>query len=408
MNPTESSLRHTAKQPRLSSRAELVTESPIRKLAPYAEQAEREGTEVYHLNIGQPDLPTPEPMRQAYRRVQEVVAYGPSQGLRSYREKLAAYYARYGVRVEPDEIFITNGGSEAIVFTLMGVTSPGDEIIVPEPYYANYNGFAAMVGAKIVPVPTTLEKGFHLPDIEEFERLITPRTRAILFSNPGNPTGAVFSRERLQELAELALRHGIFLISDEVYREFVYGDQKPVSILEFEELGGQAVLVDSVSKRYSACGARIGCLVTRNEALYDLVLRFGQARLCPPTVDQHAAEVALTEGDEYITAAIEEYRRRRDTAYRELSSLPGVNVPVPEGAFYMIAELPVEDAEDFALWLLRDFRRNGETVMVAPASGFYATEGAGRRQIRIAYVIGEEKLVRAIRLLGEALREYPG
>jgi aspartate aminotransferase len=394
------------KQPDLSNRVDLITESPIRKLAPYAEQAKQEGIHVYHLNIGQPDIHTPEAMRRAYREVPEVVAYGPSQGLRSYREKLAAYYGRWNVEVDPDEIFVTNGGSEAIVFTLMGVTSPGDEIIVPEPYYANYNGFAAMVGATIVPVPTTLEEGFHLPAIEEFEKRITDRTKAILFSNPGNPTGAAFSRERLGELVELALERGLFLISDEVYREFVYDGASPVSILEFPKISQQAVIVDSISKRYSACGARIGCLVTHNRELYELVLRFGQARLCPPTVDQYAAEVALEEGDEYVRETVQEYRRRRDTAYRELSAIPGVSVPVPEGAFYMIAELPVDDAEDFALWLLSEFRRDGETVMVAPASGFYATPGAGRRQVRIAYVLGEEKLVRAIRLLGDALREY--
>ncbi len=393
-------------QPRLSSRAELVTESPIRKLAPYAERAEQNGDTVYHLNIGQPDIPTPEPMRRAYQDVPEVVAYGPSQGLRSYREKLSQYYGRFASTVDPDEVFVTNGGSEAIIFTLMGTTSPGDEIIIPEPYYANYNGFAAMVGAKVVPVPTTIETGFDLPSVEEFEQRITPKTKAILFSNPGNPTGALFSRERLQEIVDLVRRHNLFLISDEVYREFIYNGEKPISILEFEEIGQQAVMVDSVSKRYSACGARVGCLVTRNKELYNLVLRFGQARLCPPTIDQRAAEVALDEGDEYLRESIEEYRRRRDTIYRELSSLPGVTVPLPEGAFYMIVQLPVEDTEDFALWLLRDFRRNGETVMLAPATGFYGTPGVGHNQVRIAYVLGEEKLVRAIRLLGEALQEY--
>jgi aspartate aminotransferase len=396
----------------LSDRAHHMVESPIRKLAPYSEQAEREGTRVYHLNIGQPDIRSPEVMRRAYQDVPEVIAYGPSQGLRSYREQLSAYYRRSGISADPDEIFVTNGGSEAIIFALMGITSPGDEIIVPEPYYANYNGFAAMVGVRIVPVPTVIEDGFHLPGVEEFERRISERTRAILFSNPGNPSGAVFSRAPLEELAELARRRGLFIISDEVYREFVYSGSEAVSILELPGMEEQAVMVDSISKRYSACGARVGSLVTRNRALYDLVLRFGQARLCPPTVEQHAAEAALSQGDGYVRQAVEEYRRRRDAAYRELSALPGVTVPVPEGAFYMIAQLPVENAEDFALWMLRDFRRAGEegeeTVMVAPAAGFYASPGAGARQIRIAYVLEEQKLLRAIGLLREALEEYPG
>ena len=390
----------------LSERKHMVSESPIRKLVPYADAAREAGHTVFHLNIGQPDIRTIPAMRDAYSQAPEVIAYGPSQGLPQLRAGFAEYYAGHGIQVRTDQIFITNGGSEAIVFALMAVTSPGDEIIIPEPYYANYNGFAAMVGVKVVPVTTSIREGFHLPDAVDFEKKIGPRTRAIMFSNPGNPTGAVFSREKLRELTELVKSHSLFLISDEVYREFTYGEKKAVSILEFEGFDDNLIVVDSVSKRYSACGARIGTIVSRNEEFLDLVLRFAQARLCPPTVDQMAVLAALKAPEEYLKEVRQEYKERRDYLYRQLTGIPGVEVSFPEGAFYLIAQLPVDDAEDFAIWLLRDFHIDGETVMVAPAQGFYASPGLGKNQIRLAYVLTVEKLERAIRILREGLQAY--
>lgn len=390
----------------LSQRAETVAESPIRKLFPYADAAKRAGRSVYHLNIGQPDIPTIPAMRAAYANVPEVVAYGPSQGLPELCRKFAAYYAGYGIEVNEDQIYITNGGSEAIIFTLMAVTSHGDEVIVPEPYYANYNSFAGMAGAKIVPVTTSLDDGFHLPDISEFEKKIGPKTRAIMFSNPGNPSGAVFSREKIGQLVDLAKQYNLYIISDEVYREFTYGEKNAVSILEFPEAEENLIMVDSVSKRYSACGSRIGTIVSRNQDFLKLVLRFAQARLCPPTVDQMAVLAALDDTSDYLQEVREEYKARRDFLYAQLISIPGVKVSFPEGAFYLIAELPVEDAEDFAVWMLRDFHVDGETVMVAPAQGFYATPGRGLNQVRIAYILTVKKLERAIRILREGLEAY--
>ncbi|MDY7027731.1 MAG: pyridoxal phosphate-dependent aminotransferase [Spirochaetota bacterium] len=390
----------------LSDRKRLVSESPIRKLVPYADAAREAGRTVFHLNIGQPDIRTIPAMREAYSQAPEVIGYGPSQGLPELRAGFTEYYAGNGIQVSKDQVFITNGGSEAIVFALMAITSPGDEIIIPEPYYANYNGFAAMVGVKVVPVTTSIHEGFHLPDAADFEKKIGPRTRAIMFSNPGNPTGAVFSREKLRDLVELAESHSLFLISDEVYREFTYGEKRAVSILEFEGFDDNLIMVDSVSKRYSACGARIGTIVSRNEEFLDLVLRFAQARLCPPTVDQTAVLAALNAPEEYLQEVRQEYKERRDYLYRQLTGIPGVEVSFPEGAFYLIAQLPVDDAEDFAIWLLRDFHIDGETVMVAPAQGFYASPGLGRNQIRLAYVLTVEKLERAIRILRKGLQTY--
>ncbi len=390
----------------LSERKHMVSESPIRKLVPYADAAREAGRTVFHLNIGQPDIHTIPAMREAYSRAPEVIGYGPSQGLPELRAQFSGYYAGHGVQVSKDQIFITNGGSEAIVFALMAITSPGDEIIIPEPYYANYNGFAAMVGVKVVPVTTSIREGFHLPDAADFEQKIGPRTRAIMFSNPGNPTGAVFSREKLRDLTVLVKKHSLFLLSDEVYREFTYGEKKAVSILEFGGAEDNLIVVDSVSKRYSACGARIGTIVSRNAEFLDLVLRFAQARLCPPTVDQMAVLAALEAPGEYLKEVRQEYKERRDYLYHQLTGIPDVEVSFPEGAFYLIVQLPVEDAEDFAIWLLRDFHIDGETVMVAPAQGFYASPGLGRNQIRLAYVLTAEKLERAIRILREGLLAY--
>lgn len=358
-----------------------MQESPIRKLASFADNAEKDGVKVYHLNIGQPDIKTPELMIAAYSKVPEVIAYGPSNGLLEYREKLAGNYSGMVEGIEPDHVFITTGGSEAIIFTLMSALSPGDEVLIPEPFYANYSGFAAMAGVNIVPVTTTIEDGFHLPSIEIFEEKLTDKTRAIMFSNPVNPTGVVFSREELEGLVAFAKKHDLYLISDEAYKEFTYGERSAVSILEFEGIEENAILIDSVSKRYSACGARIGWIITRNAKLLNLILKFGQARLCPPTVDQFAALAAMDTPASYFKEVIEEYKGRRDFAYEELLSIPGVIVKKPEGAFYMVVALPVRDADDFAKWLLSDFRVSGETTMVAPAGGFYSTPGLGKNQV---------------------------
>jgi aspartate aminotransferase len=393
---------------KISSRNLVMQESPIRKLAPYADKAKLEGVKVYHLNIGQPDIKSPEIMRKAYSNVPEVIAYGPSNGLKEYREKLSAYYSEIGNNITEENIFITTGGSEAIVFTLMSALSPGDEIMIPEPFYTNYNGFAAMADVGVVPVTTEIDNGFHLPSIEVFEEKLTEKTRAIMFSNPGNPTGVVFSREELDGLVRFAKKHDLFLISDEAYREFTYGERQAVSIMEFDDIYDRAILIDSVSKRYSACGARIGWIISRNKELLDLILRFGQARLCPPTVDQLAAMAAIDTPSSYFEEVIKEYRERRDFAFEELTSIPGVYAKKPEGAFYMVLALPVKDAEDFAKWLLSDFRLNGETTMVAPAGGFYSTPGLGANQIRLAYVLNKDDLKKAINIIREALKIYPG
>ena len=390
----------------LSSRNNIMQESPIRKLAPYSVAAVKEGVKVYHLNIGQPDIKTPEIMVEAYKKVPEVIAYGPSDGLLSYRLKLAEYYNKVNVKIDESNIFVTNGGSEAIVFTLMSALSPDDEIIIPEPFYTNYNGFAAMAGVKVVPITTKIENGFDLPDMVEFESKLTKKTKAIVICNPGNPTGAVFSKERLQELVDFAKKHNLYVISDEVYREFTYDGHKATSILEFEDFEENAISIDSVSKRYSACGSRVGCIVTRNKEFLKLVMKFGQARLCPPTLDQMAAEAAVDTPQSYFDEVITEYDNRRNIAFNELSKIENATVTMPQGAFYMIVELPIKSADDFAIWLLKDFRLNNETVMVAPAAGFYATPGLGKNQIRIAYILKSDDLKKAINIVAEGLKEY--
>lgn len=389
----------------LSSRNAIMQESPIRKLAPFAVKAKNEGVHVYHLNIGQPDIETPQVMIDAYHNIPPVIEYGPSEGLLSYRKKLADYYCKVGIKVDESNIFITTGGSEAIIFTLLSALSPGDEVIIPEPFYTNYNGFAVMAGVKVVPVTTKIENGFDLPDISEFRARMTEKTKAIVICNPGNPTGAVFSRERLQELVDFARENNLYVISDEVYREFTY-DCKATSILQFEDFEENGVLIDSTSKRYSACGSRVGCIVTRNKELIKLVLKFGQARLCPPSIDQQAAEAAIETPDSYFEDVQKEYMKRRDFAYTELSKIPGVVVPMPKGAFYMAVGLPVDDAEHFAKWLLSDFRYNNETTMVAPLAGFYASEGLGKNQIRIAYVLNTDDLKNAIEIIRLGLEKY--
>ncbi len=389
----------------ISSRDLIMQASPIRKLAPFAVKAKNEGVHVYHLNIGQPDIKTSQKMIDAYHNIPPVIEYGPSEGQLSYRKKLVQYYKKMNIDVNESNIFITTGGSEAIIFSLLSALSPGDEIIIPEPFYTNYNGFAVMAGVNVVPITTDINNGFDLPVMSEFEAKLTSRTKAIVICNPGNPTGAVFTKEKLQELVDFAKKHDLYIISDEVYREFTY-DCKATSILQFDDFEENAVMIDSTSKRYSACGSRVGCIVTRNKDLLGLVLKFGQARLCPPSVDQQAAEAAVDTPDSYFAEVHTEYTKRRNIAYAELKKIPGVTVPMPKGAFYMVVGLPVDDADDFAKWLLTDFRVNKETVMVAPASGFYATPGLGINQIRIAYVLKEEDLVRAINILKLGLEEY--
>lgn len=393
---------------RLSERARLMPASPIRRLVPYAERAKARGVKVYHLNIGQPDIETPAEIMSGYRNVDiKVLDYGHSAGLKSYIATLVKYYRRVGIDVGAENILVTTGGSEAIAFALQGVADVGDEVMVPEPFYTNYAGFAVMAGVKLVPILTRRENGFALPPKEEFVKLITPRTRAIIFSNPGNPTGVVYTREEMELLRELALEYNLYLISDEVYREFVYDEGvKPLSVLNLNGVDDRAIMVDSISKRYSACGARIGCVVSRNAEFMATMLKFGQARLCPPTVDQLAAQGAIDIPDAYFEAVRLEYRQRRDVLCEELAKIPGVKFLKPKGAFYLIAQLPVADAEEFAIFLLDDFQLNNETVMLAPANGFYLTPGKGKDEVRIAYVLKCEDLVRAVRVLGAGLEEF--
>ncbi len=381
--------------------------SPIRKLVPYAEAAKKRGTHVIHLNIGQPDVKTPKIALDAVKNSNiEVLAYSMTEGSEAYRTKIAAYYAKHNINVSADEIIVTTGGSEALSFAMGTLMDKNDEIIIPEPFYANYNGFATAMGINVVPVESKIQDNFALPPITNFEALITPRTKAILICNPGNPTGYLYSKEEIQQLATLVKKHDLFLIADEVYREFTYDGKQHYSILREPGLESHAVVVDSVSKRYSMCGARIGCLVSKNKQVVQTVMKFAQARLSPPTLAQIASEAALDTPQSYFDAVIEEYVARRNTLVEELQKLPGVKVAVPQGAFYCVVELPIEDADAFAQWMLEKFEMDGSTVMVAPAAGFYATPGLGKNQIRIAYVLEREQLIKAVKLLGEALKRY--
>ena len=381
--------------------------SPIRKLVPFAQQAKATGIDVIHLNIGQPDIASPKQAMDAVRNHRiEVLAYSQTEGSWEYRSKLAAYFEQHEIRIEPEEIIVTTGGSEALSFALGTVADPGDEIIVPEPFYANYNGFATAMGLVVKPVTATLENNFALPPIEEFEKLINPRTRAVLICNPGNPTGYLYTPGEIEKLAALVQKHDLFIIADEVYREFAYDGRQHVSILKKESLHDHAIMVDSVSKRYSMCGARIGCLVSRNKKVIQTALKFAQARLSPPTFAKIASEAALDTPQAYFDAVIEEYQARRDLLITSLEKIEGVSVARPQGAFYCIAALPVKSAEKFAKWLLESFSDKGETVMVAPAEGFYATPGLGSNEIRIAYVLEKPRLERAVALLGKALENY--
>ena len=384
-----------------------MPQSPIRKLVPYAEAAEARGIAIHQLNIGQPDIKTPAGALDALKNTDiEVLSYSHSAGFLSYRKKLAAYYTKQGIEVTENDIIISTGGSEALMFAMGSITDPGDEIIIPEPFYANYNGFATASGVQVVPVISTIDTGFALPPIADFEKLITPKTKAIVICNPGNPTGYLYSQEEIDQLARLVKKHDIFLIADEVYREFAYDGAQHHSVLEQRDIDEHTIMIDSVSKRYSMCGARIGCLVSRNKAFMATAMKFAQARLSPPTLAQIASEAALDTPQSYFDEVIEEYVDRRDTLVAGLKEIPGVKVALPKGAFYCIVELPIKNADDFARWLLEDFNVNGKTVMVAPAAGFYSTPGVGLNQVRIAYVLKKEDLVEAIALLKEALLIY--
>lgn len=392
--------------PFVSRRGTTLPSSPIRKLVPLANAAKLSGVKVYHLNIGQPDLPTPQKGLDALRAVdRKTLEYSPSEGLLSLREKLVGYYARFGVEVTTDQIIVTTGGSEAILFCFLACLDPGDEILMLEPVYANYISMAQSAGAVVKTVTAHIENGFALPPVAAFEEAITPRTRAILLCNPSNPTGTVYTQAELLQLKELALRHNLFLFSDEVYREFVYGSEPVLSALSLG-LPDHVVVIDSVSKRYSECGIRVGMLVTHNKEVHDAVMKLCQARLSPPLLGQLVAEASIEGVEEYAKACYDEYKARRDFFIEGLNKIPGVFSPMPEGAFYTVASLPVEDAEDFCRWLLTDFSLDGETVMMAPAAGFYSTPGAGRNQVRMAYVLRREDLARALFLLEEALKVY--
>ena len=395
--------------PKISIRGVEMPASPIRKLAPLANAAKQRGIKVYHLNIGQPDLPTPKAALDAIRGIDRtILEYSPSQGYLSYRKKLVNYYAKYNIDVTPDDIIITSGGSEAVLFAFLSCLNPGDEIIVPEPAYANYMAFAISAGAVIRTVTTTIEEGFSLPKVEKFEELINERTRAILICNPNNPTGYLYTRREMNQIRDLVKKYDLYLFSDEVYREFIYTGSPYISACHLEGIEDNVVLIDSVSKRYSECGIRIGALITKNKEVRQAVMKFCQARLSPPLIGQIAAEASLDAGEEYARDVYDEYVERRKCLIDGLNRIPGVYSPIPMGAFYTVAKLPVEDAEDFCAWCLRDFNYEGETVMMAPAAGFYTTPGLGRNEVRLAYVLKKDDLVRALYILSKALEAYNG
>ena len=393
--------------PKISNKGKKMPESPIRKLAPFAEIAKKKGNKVYHLNIGQPDIKTPEVAIQAIKNIElTILEYSPSAGYETYRKKLAQFYKQQNVAVDFEDIMITTGGSEALLFALGTIMDQGDEIIIPEPFYANYSAFSTASGGSVVPVISTIETGFALPSISEFEKLITSKTKAILICNPGNPTGYLYSKDEMMQLAALVQKYDIFLIADEVYREFIYDGDTHYSVMNIPGLEQHVIMVDSVSKRYSMCGARIGCLVSKNKEFMATAMKFAQARLSPPTVEQIACEAAIDTPKSYFDEVISEYRGRRDTLIAELNKIEGVIVIKPKAAFYCIAQLPVANTEDFAQWLLESYDFNGETVMVAPAAGFYSTSGMGLNQVRIAYVLKKEDLIRAVQILKEAIPVY--
>ncbi len=395
--------------PSVSTRGTEMPASPIRRLVRYANEATARGIKVYRLNIGQPDVPTPEVALEALRRIdRRVLEYSPSEGLRSLREKLREYYHRFNIDVEVDDIIVTTGGSEAVLFAFMACLDPGDEIIVPEPAYANYMAFAISAGAKIVTIPSTIDNGFQLPPIEEFEKLITPRTKGILICNPNNPTGYLYTMKEMLQLRDLVKKHDLFLFSDEVYREFCYTGAPYISAFHLPDIEGQVVLIDSVSKRYNECGIRIGALITKHKELKQNVMKFCQARLSPPLLGQIVAEASIDTPPEYMLETYNEYVERRKFLVDRINQIPGCYTPIPMGAFYTVVRLPVDDADEFCRWCLTDFSYDGQTVFMAPASGFYVTPGLGRDEVRMAYVLNTEELGKALSVLAKALEAYPG
>jgi aspartate aminotransferase len=395
--------------PHVSDKALRMPASPIRKLVPYAEAAKKAGRKVYHLNIGQPDIETPQVVREKIKNMDlRVLEYSNSEGIASYRKGLAGYYESKGIGVKTENIMITTGGSEALVFAFMTCFNEGDELIIPEPFYANYNGFATMAGINVVPVMTKIEDAFALASVEEFEKLITPKTKGILICNPGNPTGRVYSKEELMQLRDIVAKHDLYLIVDEVYREFAYDGEIPYSVMNLEGIEDNAIMIDSVSKRYSMCGARIGAMITRNRVVMSAAMKFAQARLSPPTLGQIASEAALDTPAEYFKAVVDEYVERRNILVDGLNAIPGVICPKPNGAFYCIAQLPIDDSDVFCQWMLEHFEHNNQTVMMAPATGFYSKPELGKKQVRLAYVLNQESLRNAIECVKKALEVYPG
>ncbi len=395
--------------PEVSKRGQDMAASPIRKLVPLANGARARGLKVYGLNIGQPDLPSPPEAFEALKKIEPgVLAYSPSEGIQPLRDKMAEYYHRFGIDVTPDDIIVTTGGSEALLLLFEAALDPGDEIIMPEPAYANYMGFAHMAGAKIVTVKSNIENGFALPPVEEFEKLITPRTKAILICNPNNPTGYLYSREELEQLRDIVKKHDLYLFADEVYREYCYTEEPYFSALQLKGVEDRVVVVDSVSKRYSECGIRIGAIVTRDEKLRKAIMKFAQARLSPPLLGQLVALASIDTTAEYMKESYDEYLARRNFMIEGINKIPGCFTPMPKGAFYTVVRLPVEDAEDFVKWCLTDFEKDGATVFMAPAAGFYSTPGAGKDEVRVAYVLKKEDLAKALEVLEAALAAYPG
>ncbi len=393
--------------PNISTKGGLMPLSPIRKLVPFAEKAKKEGVKVFHLNIGQPDIKTPNVALDAIKNSNlEVLEYSRSEGSETYRKKLSKYYRKNNIQIGADNIIITTGGSEALLFTFGSIMDLGDEVIIPEPFYANYNGFSIAQGVKVVPVVSGIDSNFELPPISDFEALITPKTKAILICNPGNPTGYLYSKDEIQQLAALVKKYDLFLIADEVYREFTYDGLEHYSVMQEEGIESNAIIIDSVSKRYSMCGARVGCIITRNKSVLNTALKFAQARLSPPTYGLIASEAALDTPDSYFSEVISVYVERRNVLIKELEKIEGVKVAIPNGAFYCIVELPVLDTDKFAQWMLETFRLNNQTVMVAPAAGFYSTPGLGKNQVRIAYVLNKEDLKTSVSILKSALNKY--